>query len=542
MAIKGVLFDFDGTLTQAGSLDFSALRAALGCPQAQPVLEFIESLPSRDAGERAYGILHEFEGEAARRSFPNEGAEELLAFLRSTGIKLGIITRNSTNSIGLALENFRSTRASDFEVMLTRDHELAPKPNPDMVLEAARRIGLRPDQILMVGDFRFDIEAGNAAGARTVFLTNGAATAPGAAAPDFIIEKLAELRDILEWLVPLPMGKLPNRFLGMLLAKLDLGDPSLIVEPGVGEDAAAVRIAGEEVLVLKSDPITFTSDRAGTTTVIVNVNDVASMGAAPRWLQASMLFPPGSSVEDVERVLSELNGTARACGLTLCGGHTEITDAVTRPVVAGHVAGTVSRSRLVLKRNMRAGDCLLITKAIAVEGTCIIARELPERLLSLGVLPDEVQRCRQLLTDPGISIVDEARIAAESGGVTAMHDVTEGGLATAMEELSTAGHHRIRVYRDKIPIMKETARICGLIGADPMGLIASGSLLITCSGLARDGLERAIRGAGIAATAIGEVLEEGQGIEARNAGGEIVPWPRFQVDELARILESGTRR
>ncbi len=537
MAIRGVLFDFDGTLTRAGSLDFAALRARIGCPKAQPVLEFIAGLPSPEARASASRILDDFETEAARRSCPNDGAEDLIADLRRRGLKLGIITRNSTQSVTRAFENFRRASAADFDVILTRDHAHLPKPSPEAVLVAARRFGLQPEEVLMVGDFTFDIEAGRAAGARTVFLTNGTPAAPGAATPDFVVARLAEIRTVLDQLTPLPMGKLPNRLLGPVLEKLDLRDPGLIVGPGVGEDAACVSIDGEEVLVLKSDPITFTADQAGAYAVSVNVNDVATSGAVPRWLLASLLFPPGSCAVEIEKVLSELNDTARRHGLTLCGGHTEITDAVTRPVVAAHVSGTVSRNRLILKQNMREGDRILVTKAIAVEGTCILARDLPDRLLGLGVGTETIKRCQRLLTDPGISIVAEARIAAESRKATAMHDATEGGLATALEEFSAAGRHRIRVYRDRIPVMQETAHICRLLGADPLGLIASGSLLISCGSAACVELQREIGTAGIAATIIGEVLGAGQGIEAVDDFGHIVSWPGFEVDELARVLE-----
>ncbi len=542
MAIKGVLFDFDGTLTKPGSLDFGALREAVGCPKDRPILEFIEGFSSRNARERAQRILDEFEIEAARRSHPNEGAEALIPLLRSKGLKLGIISRNSQRAIRLALENFHHIRASDFDVILTRDQTYLPKPSPEAVLAAAGQMGLQPDQIFVVGDYVFDIEAGRNAGARTVFLTNRVATTPGTATPDFTIGRLEELREILELFAPLSMGKLPNRFLSRMLEKIDIRDSSLIIKPGVGEDLAAVGIGGEEVLVLKSDPITFTADAIGTYAVIININDVATAGAVPRWLLASLLFPPGTCAAEIEQVLLELSETSKAFGVTLCGGHTEITDAVTRPVVVGHITGTVCRDSLIDKRNTRQGNRLLLTKGIALEGTCILARELSDRLSSLGLSPSEMRRCRQFLTDPGISIVREARIAAATGKVTAMHDVTEGGLATALDEFSTACHHRIRVYRDRIPILVETARICSLLNIDPMGLIGSGSLLIACDDAASDGLVAAIQEAGIAAAVIGEVLEEGEGIEALNQKGEIIPWPRFAVDEAARILEISARR
>jgi hydrogenase maturation factor len=116
-----------------------------------------------------------------------------------------------------------------------------------------------------------------------------------------------------------------------------------------------------------------------------------------------------------------------------------------------------------------------------------------------------------------------------------MHDVTEGGLATALKELGEAGGHRIRVDMDRIPILPETRKLTDLLGLDPLGLIGSGSLLITCAAAAVDGLAAAIRSAGVAVAVIGEVLAAGEGIEAL-CGGRPVAWPCFEVDEITRLF------
>ncbi len=335
---------------------------------------------------------------------------------------------------------------------------------------------------------------------------------------------------------PLRPGKLPNPILGRFLAELGPADKSLLIAPGVGEDVAAVPMAGEDVLVLKSDPVTLATDSIGQYAITVNVNDVVTAGAMPRWVLTSLLFPPGSSAEEVLAVMRDLSELSRRNGLILCGGHTEITDAVTRPVVVAQVAGTVSRERVIDKRKMRPGNRILLTKRIAIEGTCIIAREFSGRLQELGMTEEEVDRCRALLADPGISIRKEAEIAAASGKVTAMHDITEGGLATALEELGFAGGHRLRVYPQHIPVLSETVRVCRLLEIHPLGLIGSGSLLICCEQEASDLLVRSLRDAGIEAACIGEVLDEGMGIEALGDGSSALPWPRFEVDEITRLF------
>jgi hydrogenase maturation factor len=118
-----------------------------------------------------------------------------------------------------------------------------------------------------------------------------------------------------------------------------------------------------------------------------------------------------------------------------------------------------------------------------------------------------------------------------------MHDVTEGGLATAVEELSAAGHHKIRIRIDKIPVYPQTEKICRLLGIAPLGLIGSGSLLIVCKKDRSHQVEKRIRKAGIDVACIGQVLEAGQGIQAVQ-DDQSVPWPRFEVDELARLFAS----
>jgi len=196
--ITAVLFDFDGTLTRPEAIDFAALRKLLDCPPGMPILEYIETLPSRDAQARAHRILDEFEMAAARASVPNDDAEELVAFLQSRGIARGILSRNSRGSVMAALANFSAVSGDDFSVILTRENAGRPKPHPDGVIVAAKLFGVPPSGILVVGDFVFDIAAGSAAGARTALLTNGRAALPIQPAPDFTVARLGELRPILD--------------------------------------------------------------------------------------------------------------------------------------------------------------------------------------------------------------------------------------------------------------------------------------------------------------------------------------------------------
>lgn len=531
--IKAVLFDFDGTLTQPGALDFPRLKKEIGCPPDDPVLEFIDGLPTRRERERFLSVLEQFEMEAAVHSEPNPGAEDLIAYLRSKGIGVGLITRNRLSCIERALQNFDALDISDFDVVVSRETPVDIKPSGDGVLLAARTLNVDIRQVLMVGDFIFDIQAGQAAGCMTALLGHG--TAPGSPKipSNFRASDLDEIKDIIRLGLPLPMGKLPNDLLEKFLGRFNFHDPSVLIRAGVGEDITAVDIDQEEVLIIKSDPITFATDHVGHYAVLVNANDIATSGAVPRWLLTTLLFPSGVAPSAVQKVMHELESVSRQWNISLCGGHTEITDAVTRPVIIGMLAGTVARRDLVDKRNIQPGDSVLLTKAVAVEGTAIIAREFGDRLAALGMSKTEIETCRQFLFS--IGILEEAEIAGSFRGVSGMHDITEGGLATALLELSVAGGHRIRVAMDRIPVFPQTRKICRLLHIDPMGLIGSGSLLICCRENIAEPLMEGIRDAGIDVTRIGEVTDPGRGIDAVGPAGP-VPWPSFEADEITRLF------
>jgi hydrogenase expression/formation protein HypE len=203
---KAVLFDFDGTLTHPDALDFPALRAALDCPPGTLILEHIDALPTEEERARKRKILADFEEAAARASVPNDGAEELIRALRRRGILVGILTRNTRSSVLTSLKNFSTVAETDFQVIVTRESGGRPKPHPDGVLAAAHALGVPPGELLMVGDFVFDIAAGEAAGAVTVLLTNGRDGSPAmpiVATPDYTIRTLGELAAIID---PPPPG------------------------------------------------------------------------------------------------------------------------------------------------------------------------------------------------------------------------------------------------------------------------------------------------------------------------------------------------
>ena len=335
---------------------------------------------------------------------------------------------------------------------------------------------------------------------------------------------------------PIPVGKLPADLLQDLLDRYATTDPRVVVGPAVGEDAAIIDM-GDRYLVAKTDPVTFATDEIGWYAVHVNANDLACSGATPRWFLATVLLPEsGTTPELVETIFHEIAEACRQLGISLCGGHTEITYGLERPIVVGQMLGEVAPDGYVTSSGARVGDALLLTKGIAVEGTAIIAREKQDELR--GVLSDtDLRRSANFLHVPGISVVEEARLALEVGGVHAFHDPTEGGVATGLWELAQAAGVGLLIEEGQLPFLDECRAVCRHFGLDPLGLIGSGSLLIAAAKDQAAAIVRRIESEGIAAAEIGEVVPADQGCRIRSADRRLRPLPSFPRDEIARLFE-----
>lgn len=335
----------------------------------------------------------------------------------------------------------------------------------------------------------------------------------------------------------LPVGKLEPEFLAELLGGLRADDPAVIVGPGIGRDVTVLAWdAGDRYLIAKTDPITFVTDEIGFYAVNVNANDVATSGGVPRWFLATLLLPAGATDEALVRsIFAQIDAACRELGIALVGGHTEVTHDLDRPVLVGFMLGEVAKSELVVGDGARVGDRLLLTKGVALEGTSIIARELSGELRARGVDAETICRAAGFLHDPGISVLREARIAVGAGVVHAMHDPTEGGLATGLHELAIASGVGLRIDGAAVPILPETESFCDLLGLEPLGLIASGSLLIAADPADTDAIAGAIRAEGIACAEIGAVVRAEEGLRIGRAGA----WhdlPRYDQDEIAKVF------
>jgi hydrogenase maturation factor len=333
---------------------------------------------------------------------------------------------------------------------------------------------------------------------------------------------------------PLPVGKLPQELLAAILSRAPIDDPRVILGPGIGLDCAVID-TGERLTVYKSDPITFATDQIGYYLVQVNANDIATTGAHPQWFLVTLLLPEKrTTAEQADTIMGQIHEACRNLGVTVVGGHTEITAGLTRPIAIGTMIGEVARDRLITPRGAQAGDRILLTKGVPIEATALLAREFPERLR--GTLSEnEIRQAQSYLFDPGIGVTADAREATSAGRVTAMHDPTEGGIVTALWELAEASQKTLRVDVRDIPIPDLARRVCEVFGVDPLAAIASGSLLITAPARDAKAIGAALQRKAISCADIG-VVADGPAIVERHTATGLALWPRPAVDAITGVF------
>ena len=302
----------------------------------------------------------------------------------------------------------------------------------------------------------------------------------------------------------------------------------VLLGAGVGEDCAAVKLEPGEIFVLSTDPITGTVKDIGTLAVQVTVNDLASSGAEPVGVLLTVLLPEEITEEDIREMMGQVEEACSRFQIQVMGGHTEVTKAVNQPIISVTGVGKAKADRLITTSGAKAGQDILVTKWIGIEGTSIIAKEKEEELRS-RFSGDFVERAKGF--DAYLSVLPEAALAVEFG-ISAMHDVTEGGIYGALWELAEASGIGLEIDLKAIPIRQETVEICEYFGLNPYYLISSGCMLM--AGDRGHDLVRELAKAGIPAAVIGKAVE-GKARKILN-GEEEAYLERPRTDELYRVL------
>ena len=323
----------------------------------------------------------------------------------------------------------------------------------------------------------------------------------------------------------LQTGKVPEKVLARSIIKqINTKRKEILVGAAIGEDCAAIELSDDEIFVISTDPITGATHDIGVLSVHVTANDIASSGAEVIGIMLSILLPEKTEEEDLKKMMQQVRDECDKLGIQIIGGHTEVTPVVNVPVITSTGIGKVKKDRLVTTSGAKAGDDIVVTKWIGLEGTSIIAKEDRQHLTE-RFSPSFVDRA--VAFSDLLSVVEDARVAV-SVGVSAMHDVTEGGIFGALWELAQSSGCGLEIELSDIPVKQETVEICEEYGINPYGLISSGSMLIA----AQNGLDvvRALKQKGINAAVIGKVTEGNDRIVVSGDGRRFLEPPG--ADEL----------
>ena len=324
-------------------------------------------------------------------------------------------------------------------------------------------------------------------------------------------------------------GKIPESVLKRsVLRQLHNRRDEVLLGAGVGEDCAALTLEADEVFVMSTDPITGTGKEMGSLAVITTANDLASSGAEPVGVMLTILLPEESEEALLKEIMRDAEATCEKFHMQILGGHTEVSAAVNRPVISVSGVGKVKKDAMIKTGGARPGMDIVVSKWIGIEGTVILAKER-ERELRGRYATTFIDRSKDL--DAYISVLSEAAVAARSG-VSALHDITEGGIFGALWEMAEASGVGLEIDLKKIPVRQETIEICEFFGLNPYELISGGSMLMA----AEDGnqLVHELEKAGIPAAVIGKAMAGNDRVLRNEEERRFLEPPK--PDELYRVI------
>ncbi len=333
----------------------------------------------------------------------------------------------------------------------------------------------------------------------------------------------------------LPVGKIdPTLLKQIVFGCLGYTDPRVIVGPKIGEDAAVIDFK-DRVLIIHSDPITGAFENVGWLAVNICANDIATRGVRPLWILIVMLLPQNVNSTQVKQITRQIDDAAKGLDIAVVGGHSEVTPGIDRPILVATAFGEAEKGGFVSSSGAKIGDYILVTKGAAIEGTAILSTELAEALqerVGVGL----VHRAQGFIKK--VSVVKEALMSVEVGGVHAMHDATEGGIAGGLQEVAWASNVGIIAYEEKIPVYEETKAICNVLNIDPLKTISSGALIISAHKDKAEKIVAALHKRSIQVSIIGEVVDERKGSYVLRRDGTKLNLSKPVKEELWNALES----
>jgi len=334
------------------------------------------------------------------------------------------------------------------------------------------------------------------------------------------------------------VGKIDlETFESFIRARLGAKDPTIVVPPLTGVDAGVIDIGDGKVLIIAEDPIFSVPGQPlemfGWYTVHIGASDVAVMGVRPRYMTYTLLMPPETPDEDFRTIIDSIHENAEDLGIAIAGGHTGYYPGFASPTIGGiTVFAVADADSYVTPAGARPGDDVILTKGPAVEAAGILSALQPEKLAAYPpeLVEEAKAQCLQM------TVVKDALAAMEAGGVTAMHDATEGGVRGGLFEIASASGVGMEVDEGEF-VYPDAIRICAEgFGFDPIEAIAEGTLLITVGPDHTQAVLGSLSKAGIAASVVGRCTDDVSTRTIRRRDGSLeelyIPqqdpfWPLF---------------
>jgi hydrogenase expression/formation protein HypE len=333
----------------------------------------------------------------------------------------------------------------------------------------------------------------------------------------------------------LPIGKLDSDILQKeVIDRIKYKRDDVEVGAGIGRDCASIDFGSVDCIV-SSDPITADKNDIGRLAVYVSCNDIASEGVKPLFMTMTCLLPDGTTLEDLRLIADQASEAAAKAEVQIVGGHTEITDAVTRPVISSTAFGKREKGKGMHPETIEPGDVLVLTKLAGMEGTGVIANDLELRTKA-ALEPSEVERAKDMLDD--VSVITEGVIGGRLG-VKEMHDVTEGGVLGAVWEMCSVCGLGAEINESSVPVDSVTLKLCSFFKLDYLRLVSSGCMLIAADEeTAEDFIDEA-GDSGIPAAVIGEFTEKSEGVKMIRKSGKVEEIDPPEADEIYKVVSGG---
>ncbi len=329
----------------------------------------------------------------------------------------------------------------------------------------------------------------------------------------------------------LKTGKLDSELLEKIVFNnIKFKRPEVLTRPGIGEDCAVVDFGSYEC-IMSTDPITAAISEIGRLSIHISCNDIASNGIQPLGIMLAVMLPVGTTEEQIEEMMRQAGEASEELGVEIIGGHTEITPAVTKPVIVSTAIGRGEKWASQHSENMRPGDLIMITKSAGLEGSGIIACDFEEQLQKV-LTHEELEKAKSLLGK--VSVVKEG-VAAGKVGTHGMHDVTEGGVLGAVWEMCQIAGTGAELWVDQVPVEPVTRKICDYFDIDYLRLISSGCMIIMVAPDKKEEMAEAMKAAGVEASYIGVIKDSSAGI-CMNVNGELIEIAPPASDELYKVV------